>query len=158
MKATFVFPNQLFDSSPAISRDKKIFIISDPLFFKDSKYPILFHKSKILLHLLSINSYNKELLEQGYESQVIDYDQLHSIEYLELIIKENNISEVHYCNPVDYEINERLNKAFRKLNVSSRVYDSPAFLLDHTTVIDEFSNFGRQEALHWILCRWENLV
>ena len=80
------------------------------------------------------------MLEKGYESQVIDYDQLHSIAYLESIIKENDISEVHYCNPVDYEINERLNKAFRKLNVSSRVYDSPAFLLDYTTVIDEFSN------------------
>ena len=63
MKATFVFPHQLFDFSPAISRDKKIFIISDPLFFKDKKYPVSFHKSKILLHLLSINSYNKELLE-----------------------------------------------------------------------------------------------
>ena len=140
MKATFVFPNQLFDSSPAISRDKKIFIISDPLFFKDNKYPVSFHKSKILLHLLSINSYNKELLEKGYESQVIDYDQLHSIAYLESIIKENDISEVHYCNPVDYEINERLNKAFRKMNVNSKVYDSPSFLLNHATVIDEFSN------------------
>ena len=140
MKATFVFPNQLFDSSPAISRDKKIFIISDPLFFNDNKYPVSFHKSKILLHLLSINSYNKELLEKGYVSQVIDYDQLHSIAYLESIIKENDISEVHYCNPVDYEINERLNKAFRKMNVNSKVYDSPSFLLNHATVIDEFSN------------------
>ena len=83
MKATFVFPNQLFDFSPAISRDKKIFIISDPLFFKDNKYPISFHKSKILLHLLSINSYNKELLDKGYESQVIDYNQLQSVAYFE---------------------------------------------------------------------------
>jgi len=47
---------------------------------------------------------------------------------------------VHYCDPVDYEINERLNRAFRKMNVNSRVYDSPSFLLNHATVIDEFSN------------------
>ena len=80
------------------------------------------------------------MLEKGYESQVIDYDQLHSIAYFESIIKENDISEVHYCNPVDYEINERLNKAFRKMNVNSKVYDSPSFLLNHATVIDEFSN------------------
>ena len=122
MKATFVFPNQLFDSSPAISRDKKIFIISDPLFFKDNKYPVSFHKSKILLHLLSINSYNKELLEKGYESQVIDYDQLHSIAYLESIIKENDISEVHYCDPVDYEINARLDLSLIHISEPTRPY------------------------------------
>ena len=104
MKATFVFPNQLFESSPAISRDKKIFIISDPLFFKDNKYPVSFHKSNILLHLLSINSYNKELLEKGYESQGIDYDQLHSIAYFESIIKENDIFKLAVSKNVDCKI------------------------------------------------------
>ena len=113
MKATFVFPHQLFDFSPAISRDKKIFIISDPLFFKDKKYPVSFHKSKILLHLLSINSYNKELLEKGYDSQVLDSDKLNLIDYFEMIIKDNDISEVHYCDPVDYTLNERLNNTFK---------------------------------------------
>ena len=140
MKATFVFPHQLFDSSPAISIDKKIFIISDPLFFKDKRYPVSFHKSKILFHLLSINSYNKELLEKGYDSQLIDSDQLKLIDYFEMIIKDNDISEVHYCDPVDYVLNERLNNTCKKMNVNKRVYDSPGFLLDEAIIIDEFSN------------------
>ena len=54
MEATIIFPNQLFSPHPAISKQRKIFILEDPLFFKDDKYPALFHKQKILLHHISI--------------------------------------------------------------------------------------------------------
>ncbi|MDG2266167.1 MAG: cryptochrome/photolyase family protein, partial [Candidatus Marinimicrobia bacterium] len=83
---------------------------------------------------------NKELLEKGYDSQLIDSDQLKLIDYFEMIIKDNDISEVHYCDPVDYVLNERLNNACKKMNVNKRVYDSPGFLLDEAIIIDEFSN------------------
>ena len=79
-------------------------------------------------------------MDKGYESRVIDYNQLQSVAYLESFIKNNDISEVHYCDPVDYEINARFDRVFRKMSVKSRVYDSPSFLLNHATVLDEFSN------------------
>ena len=49
LDATIVFPNQLFKSSPALSKKRKIFILQDPLFFSDTEYPAFFHKNKILL-------------------------------------------------------------------------------------------------------------
>ena len=63
MEASFVFPHQLFSSSPALSRNRKVFILRDPLFFKDRTYLADFHKSKLLLHFLSTNEY-KDLVDR----------------------------------------------------------------------------------------------
>ena len=57
MEATLVYPHQLFSSHPALSRNRQVFIIEDPLFFLDHEFPLKFHKQKIVLHHLSINNY-----------------------------------------------------------------------------------------------------
>ena len=46
MEATLVFPHQLFYPNPSLSKRRKTFLIEDPLFLSDSKYPAVFHKQK----------------------------------------------------------------------------------------------------------------
>ena len=72
MNASLIFPNQLFYPNPVLSKNRPIYIFCDPLFFKDRQYPVNFHKQKLLLHLLSIGEYEKELKGYGYDVWVID--------------------------------------------------------------------------------------
>ena len=119
MDATIVFPNQLFKSSPALSRKRKIFILQDPLFFSDTEYPALFHKNKILLHLLSIDYYRKELSDYGYDVQIIELEQLQNNNSYISFFKKNNITEIYFCDPVDYVITKRLDIATKKLKLNT---------------------------------------
>ena len=61
MEVTFIYPNQLFDSNPALSRNRKNYIIRHPNFFsKENDYKL--HKQKLLLHFLSTEDMQKSLL------------------------------------------------------------------------------------------------
>ena len=71
MDATIIFPHQLFSTSSALKRSRKTFIIRDPLFFNDKEYPVRFHKNKILLHLLSTDHYGSELIDRGYDVELV---------------------------------------------------------------------------------------
>ena len=64
MEATLVYPHQLFSPHPALSRNRQVFIIEDPLFFLDHEFPLKFHKQKIVLHHLSINNYYNKLKKE----------------------------------------------------------------------------------------------
>ena len=140
MDATLVFPNQLFKSSPALSRKRKIFILQDPLFFSDTEYPALFHKNKILLHLLSIDYYKQELSDSGYDVQIIELEQLQDQNNYITFFKKNNINKIYFCDPVDYVITKRLDIATKKLKIKTYKYDTPLFMLSSEDVISEFSN------------------
>ena len=61
MEATLVFPHQLFYPNPSLSKRRKTFLIEDPLFLSDSRYPAVFHKQKIMLHFLSMRSFKEKL-------------------------------------------------------------------------------------------------
>ena len=140
MEASFVFPHQLFSSSPALSRNRKVFILRDPLFFKDRTYPADFHKSKLLLHFLSTNEYKEELIKAGYDVTLIDSDDLSGDKYLEDIIIKYGLTNIHYCNPVDFIINSRLDNAIKNTSALSNKYDSMGFMLTNSEVEEEFFN------------------
>ena len=76
MDATIIFPHQLFSTSSALKRSRKTFIIRDPLFFNDKEYPVRFHKNKILLHLLSTDHYRSELIDRGYDVELVTEKEL----------------------------------------------------------------------------------
>ena len=71
MEATLVFPHQLFYPNPSLSKRRKIFLIEDPLFLSDSRYPAVFHKQKIMLHFLSMRSFKEKLNAIGYNVSII---------------------------------------------------------------------------------------
>ena len=81
MDASLIFPNNLFPNNPVLRKSKKVFLIQDPLFFLDEKFPISFHKKKILLHLSSIESYNQKLIGEGYDSRIIYFYELLKKDY-----------------------------------------------------------------------------
>jgi deoxyribodipyrimidine photolyase-related protein len=140
LDATIIFPHQLFSTSDALKKSRKTFIIRDPLFFIDKKYPVRFHKNKILLHLLSTDSYKSELIDRGYDVQLVTEKELIGDNYFDSFFKKNNINEVHYCDPVDYTITKRLDHSIKSLSIKSYKYDTPAFMLQESDVFDHFTN------------------
>ena len=52
-----IFPNQLFDNSDLIRKNKQIILVEEYLFFKQFN----FHKQKILFHRISMKKYETYL-------------------------------------------------------------------------------------------------
>ena len=138
MKATLVFPNQLFESHPAISRSRKSFVVQDPLFFNDLSYGIKFHKQKILLHLMSTQTFNSELNRKGIDSTLVTFDQLDGRDYLLNFLKDNLISEIYLCHVVDFELNKRILTSAKECRIKVHWYDSPGFLSSESQITSDF--------------------
>ena len=140
MVATFIYPNQLFDPHPALSRNRKIFLFEDPLYFGDKKYPINFNKKKLLLHFLSMASYDAKLKNRGFSSEIIPFTQLRVDNYISSFIKSNQITNIHISEVVDYELNKRINEASKETRAIIHWYDNPNFLLSNSDVKDDFKD------------------
>ena len=140
MVATFIYPNQLFDPHPALSRNRKIFLFEDPLYFGDKRYPINFNKKKLLLHFLSMASYDAKLKNRGFSSEIIPFTQLRADNYISSFIKSNQITNIHISEVVDYELNKRINEASKETRALIHWYDNPNFLLSNSDVKDEFKD------------------
>ena len=87
MEVNLVFPHQLFYPNPSLSKKRKVFLIEDPLFLSDSKYPAVFHKQKIMLHYLSIRSFREKLNAIGYDVSIIDKNSLPSPNYYDSFLE-----------------------------------------------------------------------
>ncbi|MDG2265542.1 MAG: cryptochrome/photolyase family protein, partial [Candidatus Marinimicrobia bacterium] len=140
MESTFIFPNQLFYPHPAISKKRTIFLIQDPVFFYERETKLKFHKQKILLHMLSMNEYENELINKGYRVLNITFEHFHNNNNYESIIKNNEITNLHLCDVVDTFLLNNINNDCKKLGVKIQWYDSPSFLLNQTDIYNEFGN------------------
>ena len=138
MEATFVYPNQLFDPHPAISRNRKIFLIEDPLFFGDIKYPLNYNKKKILLHYLSMSYFAKDLKSRGYQFQIINHKDLLYYDHTSTIIKKNNITTIHLSAVIDFELEKKINHALKITGAKVVWHDNPNFLLNKTEIENDF--------------------
>ena len=138
MKATLIFPNQLFESHPAVSRSRRSFVVQDPLFFNDLSYGIKFHKQKILLHLMSTQTFNSELNRRGIDSTLVTFDQLDGRNYFINFFKNNLISEIYLCHVVDFELNKRILTSAKECRIKVHWYDSPGFLSSESQITSDF--------------------
>ena len=140
MEATLIFPHQLFYPNPSLSKKRKVFLIEDPLFLSDSKYPAVFHKQKIMLHYLSIRSFVEKLNVIGYDASIIDKNSLLSPNYYDSFLMENRISTVHYLELHDFILNKRLLSSLTRLNINNYHYDTPGFINGKDDIKNYFTN------------------
>lgn len=143
MEYTFIYPNQLYENHPAISRDRKIILIEDPLFFGDDKYPVKYHKQKLLLHYMSMRRFSSKKCKDGYDIEIINFSDLKRDNYTNWLIKKFNIHVVHIVDVVDYVLKNRIKKAIIECGASLKWYDSPNFLLTQSDVNNDFSGKKR---------------
>ena len=73
-QATLIFPHQLFRHHPALSKEREIFLVEEPLFFSGVQSSLQFHKKKLMLHRASMQAYKKRLESQGYRVHYLEFE------------------------------------------------------------------------------------
>ena len=138
MNCTLIFPNNLFENRSFFDKKSKIFIFQDPIFFKDEKYPVKFNKKKILMHLLTTEKYHLDLIDSGYDSELINFYDLNGKEYIKNFLEKYNIKSIKLFEIIDFELKKRFVKQAKKSNVDLIWAENPMFMLTKKEVQDEF--------------------
>ena len=123
--ATLIFPHQLFANHPAVQKNRRIWLVEDPLFFgNDPHWPAAMHQQKLMLHRASMKAYAAELAAQGCE---VTYVEAHDAWKLP-----QGISSIHLADPADDVLMRRMRKLAQSCGVSLVVHESPNFLTPAT--------------------------
>ena len=134
---SIIFPHQLFEENPSISKKRKIILVEEMLFFNQFK----FHKQKLVFHRASMKFYEKHLRNQSYN---IDYfeanDKIADIRKLVKKLKEDGISEIHFTEVTDNWLEKRLRKSAEKYSLNLIEYKSPLFLNSREELKDWFGS------------------
>lgn len=127
-----IFPNQLFRDHPGLQLDPSLVVlIEDSLFFGDDRYPMQFHKQKLWLHRATMKRYESWLIENGFETQYIEYDPRrdalsHQID--SLLGPPNEVESLAVVDPVDFILQRRLNRISSQTGLPIEWLDNPGFL------------------------------
>ncbi len=122
---SIIFPNQLFEVNPCIDKHRRIFIVEDDLFF--SYQP--FHKMKLILHRASMMFYADYLINLGYKVTYIEHDAYKNLEhFISKTFSGEETREVHVCEPVDFLLQKRVEKAVDKNSLKLVIYNTPQFI------------------------------
>lgn len=136
-RATLVFPHQLFEDHPALSKGSQVFLIEEHLFFKQYR----FHKQKLRFHRASMKFYERHLLAQGFVVEYIEStDSRSDVRDLLRELKRKGIGEISFCEVADNWLDKRIRAT--AVGVSLKIFASPAFL---NSVEEIESYFGKKK-------------
>lgn len=127
----FVFPHQLFEKHPALSKSRPVYLIEETLFFNQYK----FHKKKLLLHRASMQYYAQHLKDSGYIVHYVESTDKHSdvrnlIGYL---AKEKKTESIVVTELADDWLSKRIHNACEKANIDLKTMPTPNFLNDDSS-------------------------
>lgn len=139
--ATLVFPHQLFENHPALDRDRSVILVEDSLFFGDPRYPLRFHKHKLILHCATMEHYAALLRSRGYSVEILRYRP--QATFADLAAAKVGVEtapaagavpmpagtrEIHLCHVSDDVLHRRILKMAQRNGITLRWYESPGFL------------------------------
>jgi deoxyribodipyrimidine photolyase-related protein len=123
--ANIIFPHQLFEKSPIAENGFPVYLLEESLYFKQFK----FHKQKIAFHRATMKYYAAYLDSKDITVHYIDsINPLSDVRKLIADIKTKNIETVHYIDPTDNWLEQRLTSAAAKANIEVIQYRNPLFL------------------------------
>ncbi len=127
-EAALIFPNQLFENNPVISKDRHVFLIEDKRYFSDFN----FHKKKLMLHRASMHAYKDLLTAEGCDVTYIEWKKSNPTAVLtrsiEETLREMNVKELFFVDPVDKEAEKGLVELCQKNGINYTKMDNPGFL------------------------------
>jgi deoxyribodipyrimidine photolyase-related protein len=141
-EATLIFPHQLFQQHPALDKGRQVFLIEDPLFFGDVRYPLNFHKKKLIFHRASMKAYEDYLTSQGYDVIYLQYSSFKEdrrSNYLFVFFNKMRITTFHYADVTDFLLEKRIQSMAKDLSKRLVKYPTPMFLTDEEFLNNYFS-------------------
>ena len=133
-EATLIYPHQLFKVHPAITTNRTIYLIEEPLFL--TEFPV--HRQKLLLHRLSMRAYYNLLLAEGHDVVYISIQDVRDSEEIFRKIKEDGFTVVHIVDPTDYWLSKRVNDACKKFSLILHIHESPLFILSKDDAVNRY--------------------
>ncbi len=128
--ATIIYPHQLFKNHPAVTTDRPIFLVEEPLILTYN--PI--HRQKLFFHLKSIDAYEKFLKQKKYHVVRLSIHNFDTTEDILNKILKDGITTIHVVDTTDTYLEQTLTKSPLK-----RVwYENPQFILEKDEAINEF--------------------
>lgn len=141
MRIFLILPHQLFSSLMDSSFKGLMVLAEDPLFFRDEKYPTLFHKQKLVLHRASMKNYEKELKFYGYQTLYVEAKDLKEGQKgYEKLFSQQNVTDLYLYDPEDFIIEKRLRQVTKNLNIKMELWDSPNFLSTRAWIKNDFDH------------------
>jgi deoxyribodipyrimidine photolyase-related protein len=132
---TLIYPHQLFESHPALSVTKDIYLIEDDRFFTDFK----FHKKKLLFHKASILAYKKELASSGYRISHVKQGTADTKTYLTELMSKKTLEDVYVADLSDQKLMWNLQRMCKQHQKRLHIFESPAFLTPNKILSDFFN-------------------
>jgi deoxyribodipyrimidine photolyase-related protein len=126
--ATIIFPHQLFENHPGLSKDREVFLVEESRFFSGGTSPFRFHKKKLMFHRASMQAYRKRLTDRGYTVHYVGFTKKPNMDSLFDSLRQAEIGEMWVADSVDHELEEKLKTLANQLNVTLRLLPSPGFL------------------------------
>ncbi len=142
---SLVFPHQLFETHPALEKERPVYLIEDTLFFGDPHAaPGRFHKQKIVLHRASMKWFADRLEGLGYDVTYVDYDHEWTIDrLLEKWNHSEKIEEIVVADPVDFLLAKRIRRFTRKHDTILTITGTPMFLTPNEWADEHFDSCKR---------------
>ena len=127
-----IYPNQLFEIErlPYETKNIDLFIIAEePIYFADKERNLKFNMLKLIFQRASMKYYEDYLKKNGLKCKYLDYEDEKSncIDYITSEFGQNK--KIHVIDPVDYLVEEKLEKSGKKNKQSLIYYDTPMFLM-----------------------------
>lgn len=137
-EVTLIFPHQLFDPHPALSKDRPAVLVEDGLTFGDPTIGLEFHRQKLTLHRAAMRTYAAMLGKRGFNVIYIDFQQGATIADHLLALVEKGAHVFHYAEPTDFLLEKRLQSFVQKNSLKVRVHDTPMFLSPNEWLDEQF--------------------
>ena len=123
--ANIIFPHQLFEKSPIAENGFPVYLVEEKLLFKQFK----FHKQKIAFHRATMKRYAAFLKSRKVKVHYVESIDTHSdIRKLIPALASENIKTLHYIDPSDNWLEQRLTSASVKAGIEITRHQSPLFL------------------------------
>lgn len=134
---TLVFPHQLFESNPAVSKSGRILLIEEFLFFKQYR----FHKQKLVFHRATMKCHEAFLRQKQLEVQYIESrNELSDVRVLIDDLAKQGVREIHLVDVIDNWLEKRIIQQSNKHSIKLVWHESPMFMLSRHELDEYFGN------------------
>lgn len=124
--AILVFPHQLFEDHPLWKNSETIYLVEEPLFFRQFN----FHSHKIIFHRASMQHFANSRRKKGTSVAYIDSSDCRSdIRLLVPDLAKEGIQSIHYIDPDDDWLERRLKKAATESGIQLIRHENPSFII-----------------------------
>lgn len=125
--AALIYPHQLFESHPAAVGADVVFLVEDPLFFRQ----YAFHKQKLILHRATMKRYAHEHFPKA---RYIDAHQLDDSGDVVALVQTNKCQSIRMVDPCDDWLSRKVQAACVAAGITLTMIPDPHFLTSNNEI------------------------